>query len=186
LIPSQNRYAPPLGFEHEDAIVEVLKTGVSTRGAAMGPMAEVVFRSTQYLSDADLGAMAAFLEDLPQSDAELARRSKPNHALMARGAKIYEDRCAACHGERGQGAANAYPPLADNPSVTMSLATNVVRAIVLGGFAPTIAGNPRPYGMPPFGQELNDNEVAAVASYIRGAWGNQAPAVSQVDVLQMR
>ena len=40
--------------------------------------------------------------------------------------------------------------------------------------------------MPPFSQVLNDSDVAAVASYIRSAWGNEAPPVSTVDVLHMR
>ena len=31
-----------------------------------------------------------------------------------------------------------------------------------GGFPPSTAGNPRPYDMPPFAHELNDEEVAAV------------------------
>ena len=49
-----------------------------------------------------------------------------------------------------------------------------------GGFAPGTAGNPRPYGMPPF--ELNADDSAALLNYIRNAWGNQADAVAPVDV----
>lgn len=185
-ISSQKWYAPPLGADHEADVVELLKTGVSARGAVMGPMAEVVFGSTQHLSEADVAAMVTYLRDVPEAGAEAARGTKPDHAVLALGAKLYEDRCAACHGEQGRGVARVYPPLAGNPSVTAQSPTNVVRAIVLGGFAPTTAGNPRPYGMPPFGQDMSDREIAAVASYIRSAWGNQAKAVSEVDVLQMR
>ena len=39
-------------------------------------------------------------------------------------------------------------------------------------------GNPMPYGMPPFAGLLSDNEVAAVVSYIRTAWGNRGSPVS--------
>jgi mono/diheme cytochrome c family protein len=186
LIPMQHWYAPPLGLESEDDLVEILKTGVSARGAAMGPMAEVIFRSTQHLTQDDLRAMAVFLKDLPERELQPAPRAKVDHAVMLLGAKLYEDRCAACHGPQGQGTGRAIPPLAGNPSVTTASATNVLRSILLGGFAPTTVGNPRPYGMPPFGLDMNDNEVAAVASYIRGAWGNQAPAVSPFDVFKMR
>jgi mono/diheme cytochrome c family protein len=55
-----------------------------------------------------------------------------------------------------------------------------------GGYAPSTAGNPRPYGMPPFGQALTDAEAAAVVSYIRNAWGNSGNLVSPVDVNRYR
>lgn len=40
--------------------------------------------------------------------------------------------------------------------------------------------------MPAFGPMLNDAQIAAVVSYIRGAWGNNAPPVSQLEVLRVR
>jgi len=72
LIPIQNWYAPSLKDNAEagvgdwpDAeVVALLKTGVSAFGSAQGPMAEVVARSTQFLSDADLAAMASYLRTL--------------------------------------------------------------------------------------------------------------------------
>ena len=63
LIPIQNWYAPSLHDNAEAGVGDwpdarhrrqLLKTGVSARGSVQGPMAEVVARSTQYLSDADL------------------------------------------------------------------------------------------------------------------------------------
>lgn len=191
-IPAQNWYAPSLVSEHEAGVaswdeaqvVDVLKTGVSQHRAVMGPMAEVVFRSTQYLSDEDLRAMAHFLRDLGQGEPKKVRRADPSQ--LVRGKKVYDDHCAACHGDQGQGAPGAYPALAGNRAVTMASSTNVIHAIMSGGFAPVTAGNLRPYGMPPFSQVLGDAEVAAVASYIRSSWGNEAPPVSTVDVLHMR
>ena len=116
-MPTSGWYAPPLVGERRH-IVDVLKKGVSEHSAVMGPMAEVDFRSTQYLSDADLQAMAIYLADAPRDDARAARASMPDRASMLEGRKIYEDRCAACHGEHGQGAPEAYPPLAGNRTVT--------------------------------------------------------------------
>jgi mono/diheme cytochrome c family protein len=58
--------------------------------------------------------------------------------------------------------------------------------VLLGGFAPTTAAQPRPYSMPPFAQQLNDADVAAVVSYIRQAWGNGAAAVQERDVAEYR
>ena len=63
---------------------------------------------------------------------------------------------------------------------------NLVKLILQGGFAATTPGHPRPYGMPPFGQALSDTEVAALASFVRGAWGNQAPGVTVLEVYRLR
>ncbi|MDD2547719.1 MAG: cytochrome c, partial [Burkholderiaceae bacterium] len=79
LIPVQNWYAPALndareaGVKHwpvED-VVALLKTGLAPQGSVLGPMAEVVFRSTQYLSDADARAMAVYLQALPPPERAL-------------------------------------------------------------------------------------------------------------------
>jgi mono/diheme cytochrome c family protein len=194
LIPMQRWYAPSLVGADEASvatwdtqrIADLLRSGTSPHGSVMGPMAEVVFRSTQHLSDDDLQAMAVFLKDLPQQPAAEREAFKPDPELLRRGQAIYDDRCVACHGEQGQGAANAYPPLAGSRKVQMASAVNLVRVVLHGGFAPTTAANPRPYGMPPFGQDLNDAEVAAVVSYLRNAWGNSAPTVSELEVLKLR
>ena len=80
----------------------------------------------------------------------------------------------------------AYPPLAGSRAVHMETTANLVQVVLRGGYAPATAGNPRPFGMPPFQMVLNDEEVAAVLSYIRSAWGNQAGGVSQLDVTRHR
>src|SRR3546814_7191105 len=49
-----------------------------------------------------------------------------------------------------------YPPLDGNTSVTGPTSVNAIRSVLLGGFAPATAANPRPYSMPPFAQQLND------------------------------
>ena len=59
---------------------------------------------------------------------------------------------------------------------------NVIRSVLNGGYPATTAGNPRPYGMPPFQQILRNEEVALVVSYIRNAWGNRASLVRALEV----
>jgi mono/diheme cytochrome c family protein len=167
-------------------VAALLRTGVSPRGTALGPMAQVVMRSTQHLDDADLRAMVAYLQSLPADTAARAAAPAPDPASMARGRRLYDDHCADCHGTQGQGAAGAYPALAGNRSVTMASPANVVRVIVEGGFAPATAGHPRPYGMPPFGQSLQRDEIADVATYVRNAWGPRAGAVRELDVIDLR
>jgi mono/diheme cytochrome c family protein len=95
---------------------------------------------------------------------------------------LYKQKCADCHQPAGQGVPRIYPPLANNDAITTRNPVNAIRMVLNGGFPPSTRGNPRPYGMPPFAQELNDNEIAAVVTYIRRAWGNQAPAVRPAEV----
>jgi mono/diheme cytochrome c family protein len=188
--PVENWYAPSLNSKREAGVadwdtqhvVALLKNGTSPRGSVMGPMAGVVYRSTQHLSDADLGAMAAFLKQLPERAPTAAATAAPagrDARVMARGAQIYDQRCAYCHGDAGQGAEGAYPPLAGNRVVRMDSTVNLVQILRHGGFLPGTAGNPRPYGMPPFGHVLDDDAIAAVLTYIRGSWGNHAPPVTR-------
>jgi mono/diheme cytochrome c family protein len=191
LIPMQRWYAPSLAESvHADpaALVQLLKTGASPRRSVMGPMAEVVFRSTQYVADADLQAMAAYLRSLPPPAPPPKRKEPPRieGGQLPLGARLYKDRCAACHGERGQGAPGAYPALAGNRAVTMPDPANLLHAIVDGGFPPATAGNPRPYGMPPFGPALDDRETAAVATFLRRSWGHDADPVTALEVLHVR
>ncbi|HEY3046408.1 MAG TPA: cytochrome c [Polaromonas sp.] len=192
LIPMQNWYAPSLTSPHEAGvgdwdrlhIVSLLKNGVSPRASVTGPMAEVVLRSTQYLNDDDLGAMAQFLKELPA--ATPASSAATPAFSSVKGAKLYELHCAQCHGDKGQGVPNAYPALAGNRAVTMQSTVNLVQIVLNGGYAPATQGNPRPYGMPPFVLVLNESDIAAVLTHIRGSWGNQASEVTPLEVSRMR
>ena len=96
---------------------------------------------------------------------------------MQQGRKIYEENCADCHGDQGEGSAGAYPPLAGNRAVTMDPPANVVRIVLGGGYPPATAGNPRPFGMPPYATVLSDAEIAAVLTMIRASWGNNGSPV---------
>ena len=204
LMPMRDWYAPSLvdkteaGVAHlpKQDVVNLLKTGIAPNASMLGPMAEVVAGSTQFWTDADLNATAAYLQSLPQIDAKTSANSKtsvnakPTPALFARGAELFTQHCATCHGEQGQGMKVegnvALPALAGNRAITMSNTTNLVRIILAGGYAPSTAGNPRPFGMPPFVHVLNDTDIAAVTTYIRNAWGNQAEFVSATDVVRQR
>jgi mono/diheme cytochrome c family protein len=195
LIPMQNWYAPPLiskvgagvaAWQPGD-IEALLHTGVSPRATAMGPMAEVVFRSAQFLAPADVRAIARYLHSFaPAEPTAPTPAANVDPRQVAQGAAIYQDHCAQCHGDRGEGAYPAYPALAGNPSATQGLAANAIKAVLNGGYAPVTAGNPRPYGMPPFFNTLRDAEIAAVLTYIRTSWGNAGTPVSTVDVERFR
>jgi mono/diheme cytochrome c family protein len=190
LLPVTNWYAPALASNRElglgdwdiKDLTALLKTGVSGRGAVFGPMAAVVQNSLQYLSDGDIRAIAVYLKAPGQEDAPIEQ----SEALYAAGAKIYDTHCKDCHRSNGEGVSPAYPPLANNQSITMRSVMNSVRMVLNGGFPPVTESNPRPYGMPPFSHLLNDQEVAAVVTYVRQSWGNRASAVPVWEVTKSR
>ncbi len=196
LMPSSHWYAPALTSADEagvaqwsaQEVVRLLRTGVAEGASTLGPMAELVFRSTQHLSEADLQAMAGFLRTLPQEAVapEPAVRPERDPAANGRGARLYGQHCAQCHGEDGRGGLGAPRALAGNRAVTLDSPVNLIRVLLVGGYVPATAGNPRPHGMPPFAQTLSDEEIAAVLSYLRGAWGHQAEPVSALNVLRSR
>ena len=193
-IPVQDWYAPDLGTQpggglagwSSQDIVDLLKTGQSARGVAFGPMADVVRNSSQHMSDVDLQAVAVYLQALPARAPAPAPATYTQAASHAQGGELYARQCAACHGKQGEGVPGVYPPLDGNSSVTAPTATNAVRSVLLGGFAPATVGNPRPYSMPPFAQQLSDDEVAAVVNYIRQSWSNRASAVWPAEVGRLR
>lgn len=211
LIPVQNWYAPSLaaaseaGVAHWDTqhIVDLLKTGVAAPNgyqvAVAGPMSEVVGGGTQYLSEPDLSAMAHFLKALPQIDPGLLISASVTAKALANdsasdqpalddsvGGKLYTQHCAACHGAQGEGAAGIYPALAGARAVAMPTPANLVHLVIEGGFPPATAGNPRPFGMPPFATVLSDAEVAQLLSYVRASWGNRSDAVTALEVARFR
>jgi mono/diheme cytochrome c family protein len=196
LIPMQNWYAPSLTSPAEAGVAawelaqieRLLRTGVAPGAAVLGPMAEVVLHSTQYLAPGDVRAMAVFLKSLPQSTppAEPSPVPEMSASVAERGAKLYEQHCVDCHGPQGEGVPGAYPALAGNRAVTLPVTANLVQVVLYGGFPPSTAGNPRPFGMPPYATVLSDRDVAAVLSHIRGSWNNRSAPVSELSVSRQR
>jgi mono/diheme cytochrome c family protein len=198
LIPMQNWYAPSLTSNREAGlgdwsikdITDLLQTGVSVRGVVYGPMAEVVHNSLQYLTDEDSKAMAVYLKSIaegaPKASARSTLPTTESSLLMSLGKTVYDARCASCHGAQGEGKPPHWPPLANNQSIETESAVNPIRMVLNGGYPPGTKGNPRPYGMPPFAGLLSDNEVAAVVTYIRTAWGNGGMPVSALEANELR
>ena len=196
LIPISNWYAPALTPEAATGLGDwqvadlatLLKTGVSARRAVYGPMAEVVAQSLQHMDDADVTAMAVYLKSLPQHDPAPASASAGGpdaERRLVQGGKLYEKHCVECHGADGAGKQPAYPRLAGNHALLAS-SVNPIRMVLNGGFPPSTAGNPRPYGMPPYGPIMNDEEVAAVVTFVRASWGNAGAAVGPGEVSRYR
>lgn len=173
----------PLADWSANDLAQYLKTGHNRFAAAAGLMGEVVELSTSKLSDDDAKAMATYLKDQsgPKPAADGAAES---HVLEAGGA-IYQDLCSACHKSDGSGVPNLIPDLAHVATVGAGDPTTVLRVILQG--AQSVATDKEPTGpaMPAFGWQLNDAQVAAVATYVRNHWG-KAPPVSEDEAKKER
>jgi mono/diheme cytochrome c family protein len=173
-----------LGQWSEDDITGYLRTGHNRMTAATGPMAEEIIDSTSQYNDSDLHAMATYLKSLPaRQDKAPAKAGQP---VMAAGQAIYRDQCSACHGLDGQGVAMLFPSLAQSSLAHASDPTSAIRLVLRGGRSVATEAEPTAPGMPSFGWQLNDEQVAAVLTYIRNAWKTAAAPVSADTVGKAR
>lgn len=102
------------------------------------------------------------------------------------GAALFASHCAACHQATGEGLPGVFPPLAGSEWVNGRDST--VAAIVLHGITGslTVKGSHYNGAMPTFGGQLSDEQIAALLSYLRRQWGNQAAPVTAETVAQTR
>jgi mono/diheme cytochrome c family protein len=99
-----------------------------------------------------------------QSEQADPRFSNPTRFMPQTGEALYADICQGCHMPGGVGAvgAGSYPALAKNPKLAVA---GYVLSMVINGRK----------GMPPFGGQLTDQQVAAVVTYVRTHFGNEFP-----------
>ncbi|HWH84742.1 MAG TPA: cytochrome c [Burkholderiaceae bacterium] len=187
--------ADGLGAWSAADIVASLRNARNTSRAVIGgAMNEAILHSTQYLSDDDLNAIAAYLKSLApsaHSPSSFKADAATAKALWegvnpTRGAELYVDNCAGCHRSDGQGYARVFPRIAGNSTVLASDPTSVVRLILDGSQLPATRAAPSELAMPGFGWRLSDDEVAQLASFVRQSWGNQASAVQAAQVGMIR
>ena len=171
-----------------EEIAAYLKTGHNKTGAASGPMSETLNLSTSKMSDADIQAIAVYLKDQggQQKTAAADPADPPDQKAMKSGAQIYADECSACHGADGKGQEHLFPALGGSPAVQQADPTTVLHVVLRGARSVGTQPAPTAPAMPEFGWTLNDEQVAAVATYIRNTWGNSAPPVNAGDVKKTR
>jgi len=173
-----------LGNWSADDIAQYLKTGHNKYAAAAGLMSEVVELSTSNLTDEDVHAIATYLKDIGGTSP--LNNSEADKDVLVAGRAIYQDLCSSCHQADGKGVANLFPNLSEAATVSARDPTTVLRVVLQG--AQSVATDREPTGpaMPAFGWQLNDAQVAAVATYIRDRFGKKAPAVSEGDARKAR
>ena len=182
-----------LGGWTQAELASFLKTGHNAKGVAFGSMLDVVNNSTPYLSDDDLNAMAAYLKSLsptaqqtaPSYD-EATTKALLSGSLPQPGATLYLGNCVSCHGADGKGQSPYIPPLAGNPVVLDADPHSLVNLVLNGAQPLVVKGTPDAYRMPQYRVQLNDDEIAEVLSFVRGAWGNGTAPVAASEVKALR
>jgi mono/diheme cytochrome c family protein len=107
-------------------------------------------------------------------------------AWAALGEQVYGNKCSACHQLTGEGLPGVFPPLKGSAVVTGADPTEHIRTVLHGLSGKAIGGVTYGSAMPAFADQLSDEEVAAVLSYERTAWGNQAKPVKAEEVVAGR
>lgn len=170
-----------------EEVAAYLKTGRNAYSETHGPMNEVIMNSTRHLSDADTKAMAVYLKGLPANVGDVG---KPASAQVLKdGENLYNLHCGTCHQPNGEGALSedAGAKLVGNPVVQASNPASLINVILYGPHLAKLSGPKRWKDMPNnFGEKLADDEIAAIASYMRNAWGNVGGAVSDEQVTKQR
>jgi mono/diheme cytochrome c family protein len=181
-----------LGAWSEDDIVQFLKTGRNTKTAAFGGMTEVVEHSMQYMTDADLHAIAHYLKSLPALGrdqfvyAPATGTALTAGDISARGSLDYLNNCAACHLSSGKGYRSTFPALAGNPVVDAADPSSLINIVLNGSTELATEVAPTQFTMPPFSTRLTDQEIADVLTFVRSSWGNKAPPVTPEQVVKIR
>jgi mono/diheme cytochrome c family protein len=182
-----------LGTWSKEDIVDFLSQGHNRIGTAFGSMTEAVNNSTSYLSDSDIDAIATYLKSLTATSPQqpvtyktattAALRDRPS---MQPGGAVYAGACASCHGFDGKGFAPYMPAIVGNPVVLDHDPSSLIN-LMLNGSIPLVArGTPDAYRMPQFRQQLSDQDIADVITFIRNGWGNEATAVTTAQVAKLR
>jgi mono/diheme cytochrome c family protein len=104
---------------------------------------------------------------------------------MVLGQEIFNT-CTQCHQSNGLGIPGQYPPLVASEFVTGD--SRRLTAILLNGANGPFVVNGQAYNskMPAWRDQYNDEELAAVMTYIRASWGNKAAPVTKESVAQVR
>jgi mono/diheme cytochrome c family protein len=166
-------------------VTEYLKTGHNRFEAASGPMAEEVRNSSSCMTTDDLTAIATYLKG-EQSAPERETPLPADDPAMTAGAAIYRDTCSGCHKLDGSGVPYLIPNLAGSAAIASREPTTVLRVILHGAASVATSEEPTAPQMPSYAWQLNDVQVAAVATYVRNSWGHAAGVVPESDARAVR
>lgn len=175
-----------LGLWPLEEVAAYLKTGRNSYVETFGPMNEVILNSTRHLSDGDVNAMAVYLKSLPPNEGHT--RATAKNSVLGMGRTLYNLHCGTCHLPTGLGDEESAPRLGGGSLVVRASNPASLINVILDG--PELPDPPLPTKrrkpMEDFRYILDDEEIAALASYLRSAWGNTGGEVTAKQVAEQR
>lgn len=132
-----------------------------------------------------LSLHACQCSDKPKVGPVTDASASPEEQFAQRGKPIFETRCAQCHQANGQGLPGFFPPLTRTEWV-LGDKGRLIRLLLNGMIGPIqINGEAYDSAMPPH-NSLADEQIAAVLTYVRQNFGNDAGAVAPDEVAAVR
>ena len=199
-----------IGSWNQDELVKFLRGGDALgKAQAAGSMGEAVEHSFQYLTDADLNAIATFVRTVPaihdpadqssrftfgtaSSDLGVlrGRTGIRNDSGDPTGGELFQANCASCHAPFGQGSKDGYyPSLFSNSALGSRNPNNLIAAILNGvnrttsksqAYMPGFAGGPHDLAA------LSDQEVVLLGNYLLERYGHPGISVTAKQVAEVR
>lgn len=185
-----------------DELVQYLRSGnVPGKAQAAGQMAEAIEHSFSHMSDGDLKAIALYLQSIQPSndgderprfaygqpdDSYLKLRAQPTSqdAPEERGARVFSENCAACHGPSGEGSPDGYyPSMMHNSVVGTPYTNNLVNVILQGVHRKTQSGDVL---MPAFKDHLSNEDIAALVNFVTQHFGHPDAEVTPDAIKALR
>ena len=178
-----------LGSWSTQDLVEYLQHGISNQAGVFGPMNDVVVNSTMKLTEQDLGAVAVYLKSLPANDQDSG--SKPDQDTMRAGSVQYDIHCGTCHLPTGLGSESTGPTLVASSVTLAADPASLINVTLYGAQVPHVAPSEKWQArtwklMEPFDTLLDDEQAAALLSFVRNSWGNAAGEVTSKQVASQR
>jgi mono/diheme cytochrome c family protein len=144
-----------------------------------------IFWAGAYLFSFSGGFKSDVFDFEPKFGVEGGVKAAPDPKVV--GKALFSANCITCHQANGQGVPGQYPPLAGS-EVELGDATNHLIAIVLKGLQGpvTVEGKSFNNSMQAWEGQYTDQQLAAILTYVRSDWGNNAPPITADMVKQIR
>jgi fructose 5-dehydrogenase cytochrome subunit len=199
-----------IGSWGQSELVQYLRTG-DARGKAQaaGDMGEAVEHSFQYLSEADVDAMATYVRTVPaihdpadrSSRFSFGKASSDLGLLRGRsgirnddgdptGAELFQANCGSCHSPFAQGSKDGYyPSLFSNSALGANNPSNLIATILNGvnrttsigqHYMPGFAGGPNDLAA------LSDREIVLLGNYLLERYGRPGVVITAEQVAEVR
>jgi mono/diheme cytochrome c family protein len=173
-----------LGHWSKKDISSYLKTGHSNAAGTFGPMNKVITGNTSQLTKQDIDSIAVYLTEI--EPIQRSTKSRMNSKDFNKAELLYTIHCGTCHLPTGLGDPSVGPMLAGSAIVQAENPASLINTIIYGATVPKPAPAKSWKSMEAFGDKLDDEEIALLATYLRSNWSNFGSQVTETDVANQR